>query len=159
MDYKGIQELIREMSRSGLAHLEIIGEGIQIRMSRGGIAPGGASTETQEALAPALGLPQEIQEAHPQVPVDGPRMDAPEEKNLVVVTSPIVGTFYRAPAPDAPPFVQVGDRVEKGQSLCIIEAMKLMNEIESEVAGEVVAILVENEEMVEYGQPLIQIRI
>ena len=75
----------------------------------------------------------------------------------VEVTAPIVGTFYASPAPDAPPYVKVGDRVEPGTVLCIIEAMKLMNEIEAEVAGTVAEILVRNEEPVEYGQPLFRI--
>jgi len=73
------------------------------------------------------------------------------------VESPMVGTFYRAPAPDAPPYVEVGDRVEKGQTLCILEAMKLMNELEAEVAGEIREICVQNAEPVEYGQVLFRI--
>ncbi|HEY8417672.1 MAG TPA: acetyl-CoA carboxylase biotin carboxyl carrier protein, partial [Limnochordales bacterium] len=79
---------------------------------------------------------------------------APRDDRYVQITAPMVGTFYRAPAPDAEPYVKVGDVVEVGQTLCIIEAMKLMNEIESEVRGRVVEILVENAEPVEYGQPL-----
>ena len=74
------------------------------------------------------------------------------------VLSPMVGTFYAAPSPEKPPFVKVGDKVKKGQTLCIIEAMKLMNEIESDYDGEVVKILVNNEQMVEFGQPLFIIR-
>lgn len=93
-----------------------------------------------------------------RVPEAGRAKDAsqPEEDttNLYTVTSPIVGTFYRAASPDAEPFVEVGTRVKKGQVLCIIEAMKLMNEIESEVDGVVVRILVENGQPVEYGEPL-----
>nr|MBO2472040.1 acetyl-CoA carboxylase biotin carboxyl carrier protein [Bacillota bacterium] len=79
---------------------------------------------------------------------------APQADNLVQVTAPMVGTFYRAPAPDAEPYVKVGDIVEVGQPLCIIEAMKLMNEIESETRGRIKEILVENAQPVEYGQPL-----
>jgi acetyl-CoA carboxylase biotin carboxyl carrier protein len=78
----------------------------------------------------------------------------PVTTKQVTVTSPIVGTFYRAPAPDKPPYVQVGDMVKKGQVLCIIEAMKLMNEIESETSGKIIQILIENGQPVEYGQPL-----
>ncbi|RKX71210.1 acetyl-CoA carboxylase, biotin carboxyl carrier protein [candidate division WOR-3 bacterium] len=79
-------------------------------------------------------------------------------ENLVAIKSPMVGTFYRAPAPDAPPYVEVGDIVRPGQVVCIVEAMKLMNEIESEVEGEIVKILVKNEEPVEYGQDLFLVR-
>jgi acetyl-CoA carboxylase biotin carboxyl carrier protein len=82
----------------------------------------------------------------------------PVKKEGVVVTSPIVGTFYGSPSPEVAPFVSVGSKVKKGEVLCIIEAMKLMNEIESEVDGEVIEILVQNEQMVEYGQPLFLIK-
>jgi acetyl-CoA carboxylase biotin carboxyl carrier protein len=79
------------------------------------------------------------------------------DRRLVEVVSPMVGTFYRSPAPDDPPFVEVGDRIRKGQTVCIIEAMKLMNDLEAEVAGEVVEILVQNGEPVEYGQLLMRV--
>jgi acetyl-CoA carboxylase biotin carboxyl carrier protein len=80
------------------------------------------------------------------------------DENTYIVKSPIVGTFYEGASPDTPPFVKVGDKVEKGQTLCIVEAMKIMNEIECEVSGEVVEILAHDEDIVEYGQPLIRIR-
>lgn len=79
-------------------------------------------------------------------------------EDLYIVKSPIVGVFYEAASPDAKPFVKVGDKVQKGQALCIIEAMKIMNEIESEESGEVVEIMINNEETIEYGQPLMKIR-
>jgi acetyl-CoA carboxylase biotin carboxyl carrier protein len=82
----------------------------------------------------------------------------PEEENLHAITSPIVGTFYRAPNPDADPYVKVGDIVEQGQTLCIVEAMKLMNEIEADVSGTVVKVVPENEEPVEYGAELFLVR-
>ncbi len=81
----------------------------------------------------------------------------PANRKTVDIVAPMVGTFYRAPAPDEPPFVEVGDTVKKGQVVCIIEAMKLMNEIEAEVNGQVVEILVQNAEPIEYGQPLMRI--
>ena len=83
---------------------------------------------------------------------------ATSETTLAVVKSPMVGTFYRAPAPDAPPYVEMGDRVTRGQTVCIIEAMKLMNEIEAEISGVVVKILLENTQPVEFGQELLWIR-
>ncbi|NJL85133.1 MAG: acetyl-CoA carboxylase biotin carboxyl carrier protein, partial [Leptolyngbyaceae cyanobacterium SM1_1_3] len=80
------------------------------------------------------------------------------DPSLVEITSPMVGTFYRSPAPEELPFVDVGDRIQSGQTVCIIEAMKLMNELESEVAGEIVEVLVENSEPVEFGQILMRVR-
>ena len=80
------------------------------------------------------------------------------DPSLVEITSPMVGTFYRSPAPDESAFVEVGDRIQTGQTVCIIEAMKLMNELEAEVTGEIVAILVENAEPIEFGQPLMRVK-
>lgn len=87
----------------------------------------------------------------------GASTPTPKDQKLVEVTSPMVGTFYRAPAPGEPSFVEVGDRIRSGQTVCIIEAMKLMNEIEAEFSGQVVEILVQNGEPVEYGQPLLRL--
>lgn len=93
--------------------------------------------------------------AHAPVAEEQPKIK--EDENTYVVKSPMVGTFYRAPAPDAPPFVNIGDNVESGKTLCIIEAMKIMNEIKSEVKGRIKEILVENAQAVEYNQPIIVI--
>ena len=96
----------------------------------------------------------------PQAVVETPRVEEvskKEKKNTIPIKSPMVGTFYRAPAPDAPPYVEVNDIVKPGQVVCIVEAMKLMNEIESEVSGRVVDILVKNETAVEYGEVLFHI--
>ncbi len=106
-------------------------------------------------------VPQQQQEAptpRPSMPSrpTTPATSAPEKKGHII-TSPFVGTFYRTPAPDQPAFVDVGAPVRKGQTLCIVEAMKLMNEIESEVAGKVAEVLVENAQPVEFGQPLFRI--
>jgi acetyl-CoA carboxylase biotin carboxyl carrier protein len=106
---------------------------------------GGATSAAHPA--PAAGA---VEARAPQAP------EAPTT-NLVEITSPMVGTFYRAPAPEAPPYVEVGSRVVKGQTLCILEAMKLMNELESEVQGVVTEVCVENSEPVEYGQVLFRI--
>ncbi|KXZ39873.1 acetyl-CoA carboxylase biotin carboxyl carrier protein [Alkalithermobacter thermoalcaliphilus JW-YL-7 = DSM 7308] len=81
------------------------------------------------------------------------------DENVYIVKAPIMGTFYKAPSPDSSPYVQLGTKVKKGDVLCILEAMKLMNEIESEVEGEIIKILVENEQLVEYNQPLFEIRL
>jgi acetyl-CoA carboxylase biotin carboxyl carrier protein len=105
----------------------------EIAYSRGTDTPSGASVPLPTALAP------------------------PVEQKSVAISSPMVGTFYRSPAPGEPPFVEVGDRVRVGQTVCIIEAMKLMNEIEAEVSGQILEILVQNGEPIEYGQPLMRI--
>lgn len=92
----------------------------------------------------------------PAIPPE-PATPPPVDKKWVEVTSPMVGTFYRSPAPDEPPFVDVGDVISRGQTVCIIEAMKLMNELESEVSGQVMEVLVQNGQPVEYGQPLLRV--
>ncbi|MFR5264391.1 acetyl-CoA carboxylase biotin carboxyl carrier protein [Clostridium sp.] len=90
--------------------------------------------------------------------VDSVELDKEAEENLTIITSPMVGTFYEAPGVDLDAFVKVGDSIKEGDTLCIIEAMKLMNELESEINGEIVSILVKNGEMVEYGKPLFKVR-
>jgi len=102
-------------------------------------------------------VPMEPPRARPSVPVRAPATAAEGEKSGQLINSPFVGTFYRTPAPDQPPYVEVGALVKKGQVLCIVEAMKLMNEIESEISGKVSEILVENAQPVEFGQPLFRI--
>ena len=161
MDYKSIQELIQTMSESNLSLLEVESDGIKIKMEKKKeevvverVTHSLQSLPVHQSPMPVkemVQLEQAIvkQEAAPAVE---------ESESFHVVTSPIVGTFYCKPGPDAEEFVQVGSSVRKGDVLCIIEAMKLMNEIEAEVDGEVVEILVKNESMVEYGQPLFKIK-
>ncbi len=164
MDYKAIQELIQAVSQSDLYSVEIQSEGLQIKLNKGPCeqvimqtAPyTNTMTTPQMGMSPQMGNPSGITvQAQDEVKEV---IQTPVEEGFIV-TSPIVGTFYGAGSPEAPPFIKVGDKVKKGQSLCIIEAMKLMNEIESEVDGEVVEILVQNEQMVEFGQKLFRIRV
>ncbi|SHM71640.1 oxaloacetate decarboxylase, alpha subunit [Caldanaerovirga acetigignens] len=139
MDLKKITELIKTLEQTGITELSIESEGVKLNIKRGNI------TQSQSVKEVALEeKPEKVQ--HSGSPA-----------NIVEVKSPMVGTFYRAPAPDAPPFVEVGSKVKPGQTLCIIEAMKLMNEITSDVAGRVVEILVENGHPVEYGQTLFRL--
>ena len=112
-------------------------------------APSGLATPTVSALSPKNTIKESPTPPSAAPPVVDPKWEE--------VLSPMVGTFYQAPTPDEPPFVEVGDRVRTGQTLCIIEAMKLMNEIEAELSGQVMQILVNNGEPVEYGQPLMRI--
>lgn len=139
MDKELIKEIINLVKGSDIKRLSIETEGFKLHIE----------THQKEILQKVEAQQREIkyQELLP------PSEDLPQE-NLHVIKSPLVGTFYRSPAPGAPPFVEVGDIVSPGQVLCIIEALKVMNEIESDVRGRVVKILVENGETVEYGQPL-----
>lgn len=142
MDLKELKALLRLLDGTDVAELEIEEEGRRVRIRRGGAAPpaGEAAPPAQAPVAAAVGVP---------------RASAPAEgAGLLRIEAPMVGTFYRAPAPDAEPYVREGDIVQKGSVVCIVEAMKLMNEIESEVRGRIVRIAVENGAPVEYGQPL-----
>jgi acetyl-CoA carboxylase biotin carboxyl carrier protein len=150
MDLNYVKKLVKLLSESSVAEIEIEEDGKKIRVAKG--VPSGAVTY---APPPALQMP-----APPFTIAAAPGGPAPAaaahpaSKNLHEIKSPIVGTFYRAPSPDAAPFVQIGASVQSGTTLCIVEAMKLMNEIESDVSGTVVKIMVENGQPVEYDQAL-----
>ncbi|MGB9802642.1 acetyl-CoA carboxylase biotin carboxyl carrier protein [Desulfofundulus sp.] len=150
MNLQEIKELIKLIDQTAIAELSLESAGVKVAIRKAGVP--GTTALNSGADSP---VPPARETVAPPAPVPEKTIDT---AGLTVIRAPMVGTFYRAPAPDAPPFVQVGDVVEKGQTLCIIEAMKLMNEIESEVAGEVVDILVENGQPVEYGQELFLIR-
>jgi acetyl-CoA carboxylase biotin carboxyl carrier protein len=141
MDLRKLKKLIDLVQESGIGEIEITEGEEKVRICR---QPAGG---TMIMSAPQMQMPMAAPVAAPEVP-------KPEEPTGHTLKSPMVGTFYRAPSPGAPSFVEVGQSVTKGQTLCIIEAMKLLNEIESDVAGTVKAILVENGQPVEYGQPL-----
>ncbi|HEX6590317.1 MAG TPA: acetyl-CoA carboxylase biotin carboxyl carrier protein [Longimicrobiales bacterium] len=162
IDLEFIQGLIQAIDQSGIDSLEITRAGTRIRVSKTpppAQAAGAAALPTQvytvpqhapAAVAPA---PAGAPGAAPASGGGAPSAPAKDE-NTVEITSPMVGTFYRAPSPEAPPYVEIGSQVRKGQTLCILEAMKLMNELEAEVDGTIRAILVENMDPVEFGQPL-----
>lgn len=163
MDYKSIQELIKTMSDSNLTLLEVESEGVKIKLEKKceqvliEKLPQLVSAQAVEAPAPVQ--KQEVKASKEQFINEEAALETNNEKvEGTLITSPIVGTFYLSPSPDAKQYVKVGSKVKKGDTLCIIEAMKLMNEIEAEMDGEVVEILVNNEQMVEYGQPLFRIR-
>ena len=136
-----IDQVVELAVRHNLAELEVEAAGIRIRIVREH-APVAAGTRVEATPAIAAVLPQ-------------PAVESVESAaHLLTVEAPMVGTFYRAPKPDAPPFVAEGDVVKEGQVICIVEAMKLMNEIESKVAGRIAKVVVENGQPVEFGQPL-----
>ncbi|SUZ89644.1 uncharacterized protein METZ01_LOCUS42498 [marine metagenome] len=145
-----IKEIIELAQEHNLSEFEIEKEGVRLRIKRESSHDQGAVTAVS-VPAPALVAAQSV-ESSVGTDVDG-------SADLSVVKSPIVGTFYRAPDPEAKPFVQVGDKVGKGQVLCIIEAMKLMNEINAEEDGEITEIFVENGQSVQYGDQLFSMRV
>jgi acetyl-CoA carboxylase biotin carboxyl carrier protein len=161
-----VRQILALMRDNGLSEFEIEHEGLRLRIRKdtvaaGGAAlpPGGVAPMVVTAVPPAAlsGAPAGAQAAaSTQGAQPGPQ--PAEEIELAVVKSPIVGTFYRSSEPSAPPFVEIGARVKKGQVLCIIEAMKLMNEIDSEYDGEIINVYVENGQPVQYGERLFAIR-
>jgi acetyl-CoA carboxylase biotin carboxyl carrier protein len=158
IDWPEINRVLDFMSEHGLDEFEFARGDVKIHLKRPG--PGGGATApvfAASAPASAAGAPP-ASSAAPALGAPATPARPSTEEELHTVKSPIVGTFYAAPNPGSPAFVKVGDRVKAGQVLCIVEAMKLMNEIESDTAGEVVRVLVENGQPVEYGQPLFAIR-
>ena len=150
MDLSYLENIIKLFESSTLTELEIDEEGSRVTLSRAKEQPMFAPMpQMQYAIPQAVPAPGHAPEGG-----GGHHIPVPAAANMHEVKSPIVGTFYRSPAPDADPYVQVGQEVENGTTLCIIEAMKLMNEIESDAKGKVVKILVENGQPVEYGQAL-----
>ena len=158
MDLNELRDLLQLLDDRQIAEFELEEEGMKLRVRKGAAAATAPAAAGLSPPAPAVAPPAAMPAGSP-APVPAPAPIPEEaEASLTVVKSPIVGTFYRAADPNAPPFVQVGDRVRVGQVLCIIEAMKLMNEIESEAAGEIVRIHHENGQPVQYGEPLFSIR-
>ena len=158
MDYKEIKKLMDDMGNSKLTEMEIeIKDGLKISMKKDNGMIKANPTMLTVPQVQTQSLIQQTPVAVPDVKKDEP-LKVKEEVTGNVVKSPMVGTFYSKPSPDVAPFVKIGSKVKKGDKLCIIEAMKLMNEIESEYDGEVVDILVKDEEMVDYGKPLFIIK-
>jgi acetyl-CoA carboxylase biotin carboxyl carrier protein len=154
MEVRDLKTLLALMQEYGLVELEVEDKKGKVRLVRGNLDRAGGNPAPEPARIAARAAVA----AAPKRPASraGSRGEAPAlEANQRLVTSPMVGTFYRAAAPNAPPFVEEGDTARKGQPLCIIEAMKMMNEIEADAEGRVVRILCENGQPVEYGQALI----
>ena len=164
MEYKDIKKLMDDMGNSKLDSLEIeFPDGIKISMTKNShkevviTAPQASVIEASSPMTvPVVQKKQE--NSLVAVQNEQQKEDKKQEENFKIIKSPMVGTFYESSSPDKPPFVKVGDKVHKGQVLCIIEAMKLMNEIESEFDGEIVEVCVKNEDIVEYGMPLFKIK-
>jgi acetyl-CoA carboxylase biotin carboxyl carrier protein len=156
-----LRELIGLMRENGVAELELEREDFRVRLRREATAASEAQMASEQAANPALAkTPPETAPAAaiPHPPTQPQPSSSPQDQDLHTISSPIVGTFYRSPSPSAEAFVKIGTNVEPETVVCIIEAMKLMNEIKAETNGEVVKIYVENGQPVEYGQPLFGIR-
>ena len=165
MDPKDLKRLLESVKETGVSELTLETPDYKLTVKRGGepqVVPQYVpqAPATSPAVTQPMPAPTPEPQAAPATPTSEPAPVQPAAapaSNLAEVVAPIVGTLYTAPGPDAPPFVKVGDRVQAGAVLCIIEAMKLMNEIEAEAAGVVREILVKNEEPVEYGQALFRL--
>ncbi|MCG2459300.1 acetyl-CoA carboxylase biotin carboxyl carrier protein [Flavobacteriaceae bacterium F89] len=153
MDIKEIQSLIKFVAKSGASEVKLETDDIKITIRTGASGSGHETTYVQQ-------LPVAQAPVAPVVPAEVPANQTPpappseENSKYITIKSPIIGTFYRKPAPDKPLFVEVGDTINKGDVLCVIEAMKLFNDIESEVSGKIVKILAEDSSPVEFDQPL-----
>ena len=143
IDLKQLRSLLRTLAEGNVCEFEFEDEKVRIRLTRGDLARAADPTHVAPALASAALAPP---------------APAAVDDTTVFVTSPFVGTFYRSPSPDAPQFVELGSTIREGQALCIVEAMKLMNEIEADCSGSILEILVENGKPVEFGQKLFKVR-
>ena len=146
MDFKEIKKLVELMSEMALTEIEVEESGRRIRIRKELFAPA-----REKSLSPLM---NHSTEKEPTLQQESKEED---EEKTVLVRSPIVGTFYKSPSPDADAYAEIGETVKKGQILCIVEAMKLMNEIESDVEGKIVEICVEDGAAVEYGEPLFRL--
>jgi acetyl-CoA carboxylase biotin carboxyl carrier protein len=157
IDLDQLKVLFAAMRENDISEFEFEDEGVRVRIGRGPkvIAAPAASVSAAPVAAHAAGLGSAG--SYPPPP-SSPAPAAVDPSDVVFLTSPFVGTFYRSPSPDAPPFVNTGSSVREGQTLCIVEAMKLMNEIEADCAGTILDILVENGKPVEFGQKLYKIK-
>lgn len=156
MDFKQIQELIKIVNKSNIGELSIEDKGfkITIKQKEDAVQHVMAAPQPVYAPQPMHHAPQPAAQTQTGSPTSATQPGAPKADNLITIKSPMIGTFYRKSSPDKPSFVEVGDEVSTGKVVCIIEAMKLFNEIESEVSGKIVKILVDDASPVEYDQPL-----
>ena len=150
MDIRKVKKLIELLEESGVAEIEIKEGEESVRISRHGTAPVTTYVQAGPGPAPALAAAPAAAAPAARAPVEEPEATRPEN----TVTAPMVGTFYASAAPGAKAFVEIGTEVKVGQTLCIIEAMKMMNQIESDKSGKIAAVLVKNGDPVEFGQPL-----
>ena len=152
LDHEQLHRLLEALGESDIQEFRLEGDDFRLEIRR--------NLPAQAVMAPVMPAPVAAAPAPvaPAEPAAAPPASTATRSDLLEVTAPMVGTFYRAPAPGEPAFVEVGSRINVGQTVCILEAMKLMNEIEADTAGTIEAVLVENAEPVEFGQPLFRIK-
>jgi acetyl-CoA carboxylase biotin carboxyl carrier protein len=158
LDIDQIEQLLKTMSEHNLEEFEYSRGDLRIRLKKPSVGGGIAAAKAAALPEIIVAGPSNAQSASGSTQAAAPASEPRSTEDLHLVKSPIVGTFYASPSPGAEPFVKIGGYVDDGQTLCIVEAMKLMNEIESDSSGEVLRIFVENGQPVEYGQPLFGIR-
>lgn len=176
LDLNQLRELLTAINETDIAELTLKSDEFELTIRRGirtdqpAVIPlpslqtvaspiGSAATPLPTAVSPAAIPAGSVEPPFPGPAITQAAPPPPSDRGkLAEITSPMVGTFYRSPAPDEPAFVDVGDRIRKGQTVCIIEAMKLMNELEAEISGELIEILVQNGEPIEFGQPLMRVK-
>ena len=168
VDFKSVEELIEAVDNSKVGYLQVNWKDVSIIMKKEGESgliesqPVPVQHNLDQSKSETVSVKEAVDEKKEdkenEIETEIKNENKVEDKNLKEITAPIVGTFYSSSGPDKEPFVSVGSKVKKGDTLCILEAMKLMNEIQSDVDGEVAEILVENAEMVEYGQPMFRIK-
>lgn len=151
-DLNQVRELLAILNQTDIEELSLKSSDFELTIRKGNFS------QTQAVSTTALTSAAMTAVVEPVALATAPVPPSAIDKNWVEVTSPMVGTFYRASGPDEPPFIEVGDTMRLGQAICIIEAMKLMNELEAEVTGEVMEILVENGKPIEFGQPLMRVK-
>lgn len=159
LNFEELRELVAALNQTDISELTLKSADFELTLRKSAamsVVSSSAAPPIVQAQSPTVEMPPTMVISPPPPP--SPTSPSKVDPNLLEITSPMVGTFYRSPAPDEGAFVSMGDRIESGQTVCIIEAMKLMNELESEVSGEIVEILVENAQPVEFGQPLMRVR-
>jgi acetyl-CoA carboxylase biotin carboxyl carrier protein len=154
MDVKSLREIVKIAREHGVAELKVVAKDMKVKVS----FVSGVATPTVTVSAPSVVQPISAPINSAPVTAAAPAKAVNSDAGLHIIKSPFVGTYYNAPAPGKPTYVKVGDKVGAGQTLCILEAMKIMNEIDADIAGEIVEICNDNESLVEFGQPLFKIR-
>ena len=152
MNIKEIQQLIKFVAKSGVSEVKIESKDLKLSVKTG--ATGNMVTHSEPIMINTQPVVQNVPLESKTEPASSQSVDIAEEDHLITIKSPIIGTFYRKPSPDKPNFIEIGDLISEGSVLCVVEAMKLFNEIESEYSGKIVKILVDDSSPVEFDQPL-----